>query len=133
MQQAKQFCEGSLQQNRPTSRSKKNFNLHLKELQKNIQSPKSAERRNKDQKQNRDQKKKKNQYAKSQLFFKRKLTSLYPGSLRKQNPNERNRRGEIRTSITDKKNYMQENKNNYMPKGKPSRNIHFQKCTIFQE
>ena len=58
-------------------------------------------------------------------FLKRKLTSLYPSSLRKQNPNERNQRGEIRTIITDKKNYMQENKNNYMPIGKPSRNINF--------
>lgn len=43
-------------------------------------------------------------------FLKRKLTSLYPGSSRKQKPNESNRRGEIRTSITDKKNYMQETK-----------------------
>lgn len=58
-------------------------------------------------------------------FWKRKLTSLYPGSLRKQNSNERNGRGEIRTSITDLKNYMQGNKNNYMPTGKPSRNINF--------
>lgn len=70
MQQAKQFCEGSLQQNRPTSRSKKNFNLHLKELQKNIQSPKSAERRNKDQKQNRDQKKKKINMPRVSFFLK---------------------------------------------------------------
>lgn len=57
MQCSKQFWEGSLEHNRPTSRSKKHFNLHLKELQKNIQAQsQQKEVINKDQKQNRDQK-----------------------------------------------------------------------------